>query len=81
MISMLKGRMSGRAKCWTIISSSWLLATTNTTNPLRSKSSDSDLVKGSAGEPAITTTSIRPPLRERRARLDFVHRAVVLYVR
>ena len=81
MISILKGRMSGRDRFWTIISSSWLLATMKTTKPFLSRSSDSDLVRGNAGEPAITTTSIRPPLRDRLARRVLRHRAVLRYDR
>ncbi len=80
-MSMPSGRMSGRARLWTMTSSSWLLETINTTKPFLSRSSDSDRVRGRAGEPATTTTSMRPPLRARLARRVFRHRAVLWYVR
>jgi len=68
VISKFSGRMSGRDSCRTKYSSSALLATTKTTKPLLSRSSESDLVKGKVGDPATTTTSCRPPLRARLAR-------------
>lgn len=76
---MLNGRMSGLDRFWTICSSSWLLLTMKTIKPFLSKSNDSDRVRGSAGDPAMTTTSTRPPLRALLARRDFLHRALLRY--
>lgn len=40
--------------------------------PRLSMSKDKDLVKGRDGDPAITTTSVRPPFRALLARLVFL---------
>lgn len=68
VISMLKALMSGRERLCTASSSSIVLQTMKTINPLLSISNDKDLVNGSMGDPATTTTSSRPPLRARFAR-------------
>lgn len=75
-ISIINGLISGLDSFCTMTSSSIVLHTTYTMYPRRSKSRDSDLVMGSAGEPAITTTSSLAPLgarfARRRFRLDFL---------
>lgn len=81
VVSIVRDRMSGRDRFWTIISSSGPLETINTTNPFLSRSKDSDRVRGRLGDPAITTTSVRPPLRDRFARLVLRSLAFVRYVR
>jgi len=43
-----------------------------TMKPRLSMSKDKDLVKGRDGDPAITTTSVRPPFRALLARLVFL---------
>lgn len=77
---MVSGLMSGRDMLCTMTSSSMVLHTIKTMNPLRSMSSDSDLVSGSAGDPAMTTTSSLPPLRARFARRVFRPSLLLLYV-
>lgn len=67
VMSIVRGRMSCLARVCTMASSSAALQTTKTIKPLLSMSSESDLVRGSAGEPAITTTSDRPPFLARLA--------------
>lgn len=63
VVSMLRGRISGRDIACTVDSSSAALQTTNTICPLLSISKASDFVNGSIGDPAMTTTSTLPPLR------------------
>lgn len=70
-VSIARGRMSGRDRLLIITSSSGLLETMNTTKPFLSRSKASDRVKWRDGDPARTTTSVRPPLRDRFARLVF----------
>lgn len=72
VVSMLSGRISALAKAWTIASSSAALQTTYTMNPRRSMSRDRDFVRGRVGDPAMTTTSVRPPLRALFALLTFL---------
>jgi hypothetical protein len=58
-----------------------VLHTTNTMNPFRSRSRDRDRVRGNAGDPAMTTTSTRPPLRALLARRVLRPSLLLLYVR
>jgi hypothetical protein len=69
---MLRGRISGLFIAWTMDSSSAALQTIKTMKPRLSISKDKDLVKGRVGEPAITTTSVRPPFLALLARLVFL---------
>lgn len=61
VISMERGRMSGLDRFDTMLSSSTALHTMKTMKPRLSMSRARDFVSGRVGEPAITTTSVRPP--------------------
>jgi len=80
-MSIPRGLISGLARFWTITSSSLVLQTTKTMKPFLSRSRASDRVSGRAGEPATTTTSTRPPLRDRLARRFLRMDTLALYVR
>lgn len=67
--SRCSGLTSALDSLKTCCSSSMLEHTIYTTNPRRSRSSDSDRVMGEFGGPAITTTSRLAPLLARRALL------------
>lgn len=71
MVSILRERISGLPRPWTRFSCSRALQTIYTMKPRFSMSRDKDLVRGSDGDPAITTTSVRPPFFARFAFLVF----------
>lgn len=79
---MVNGRTSGREKLCTHTSSSDPPQTTKTMKPFLSMSRASDFVRGRSGDPAITTTSTRPPFRlDLLAFLDFRRFRAPLYTR
>ena len=79
---MVNGRTSGREKFCTHASSSGPPQTTKTMKPFLSISRASDFVRGRSGDPAMTTTSTRPPFRlDLLAFLDFRRLRALLYTR
>lgn len=78
--SIVNGRTSGREKPCTHDSSSDPPQTMKTMKPFLSMSRASDFVRGRSGDPAMTTTSTRPPFRlDLLAFLDFRRLRALLY--